>query len=72
MNVNEHVVKVPAWSRLRDRRRSDRVPAIYAALAAEDGGERRSLWDRILGMATVVFVSAGGWAAVIAAVRLMR
>jgi hypothetical protein len=71
MNVNEHVVKVPGFSRLR-RRRNDRMRAIYAALAAEDGGERRSLWDRILGMATVVFVSVGGWTAVIAAIRLMR
>jgi hypothetical protein len=72
MNVNEHLVKVPVFSRLRGRRRNDQVRAIYAALAAEDGGERRSLWDRILGMATVMFVSAGGWAAVIAAIRLMR
>ncbi len=71
MNVNEHVVKVPVFSRLRGRR-NDQVRAIYAALAAEDGGERRSLWDRILGMATVMFVSAGGWATVIAVIRLMR
>lgn len=71
--MNEHVVRVPVFSmRRKGRRWDDGVRAIYAALAAEGGGERRSLWDRTLGMATVVFVSAGGWAAVIAVLRLMR
>jgi len=67
------MARVPGVFALRPpRRRDDRPIAIYAALAEEDGGERLTLWDRILGMATMAFVSAGGWAAIIALIRLLR
>ena len=38
----------------------------------EDFGEPHTAWDRILGLATIVLVSAGGWALLIALVRHLR
>jgi hypothetical protein len=45
--------------------------AVEAFLLNEEGVEGRSLGDRILGIATMALVSAGGWTAIIAMIRLL-
>jgi len=38
----------------------------------EDSEQEHSLWDKLLGLATMIVVSAGGWTAVIELFRLLR
>jgi hypothetical protein len=55
-------------------RQSSDLAALYASLVQEDGDwqEQRSLWDRVLGLGTIVLVSICGWAVIIEVVRLLR
>lgn len=41
------------------------VISLYAALAEEECRKQATTWDRILGFATMLVVSAGGWALII-------
>jgi hypothetical protein len=45
--------------------------SLYAVLAAEDC-RQLTPWDRVLGLVTIAAISAGGWTAIIALVRLLR
>jgi hypothetical protein len=47
-----------------------RLPDIEAA--NDDLSCPRSLWDKFLGITTMVGVSVGGWTAIIELIRLMR
>ena len=45
----------------------------YALLYEEEMQRpRRSVWDRILGLTTMLVVSTGGWIAIIALARLVK
>ena len=44
----------------------------YASLCEEERRPQRSVWDRIAGLSVIIVVSAGGWTAVIALLRLLR
>jgi hypothetical protein len=46
--------------------RLQEVISLYAVLAAEDCGRQSTTWDRVLGLVTMVVVSASGWALIIA------
>jgi len=48
------------------------LTGLYASLVEEYRQAQRSVWDRMLGMTTIVMVSAGGWTALIALARLLR
>jgi len=53
-------------------RRYEDVALLYASLVEEYRQASRSVWDRMLGLTTIVMVSAGGWTALIALARLLR
>jgi len=43
-----------------------------ADLQNDESGCEHTLWDKFLGIATMVVVSAGGWIAVIELIRALR
>jgi len=49
-----------------------RVEIIHVQGVATEDADQRSLWDKCLGIATMVVVSTGGWAAIIEVIRLLR
>jgi hypothetical protein len=51
------------------RRRLGELRVVRAPEKQEIEREERSVWDRILGVSTVLVVSLGGWAAIIELVR---
>jgi hypothetical protein len=66
--VSEHDVLVAGAgdSGLRE------VISLYVALAEEDCGRQTTTWDRVLGLATMMATSTGGWTLIIALARLLR
>ena len=38
----------------------------------EEAEQDHSLWDKLLGLATMIVVSGGGWMAIIEVIRLLR
>jgi hypothetical protein len=55
---------------LEESRLIGSLGAGYAEWDEEQPWGQRSFWDRVLGVATISFLSAGGWAAIIFAIRL--
>jgi hypothetical protein len=51
--------------------RVEEIISLYAALAEADCADQSAPWDRLLGLATIVSVSACGWMAIIALARLL-
>jgi hypothetical protein len=57
-------------------RRDDPAPAFeilspsYIEWDQEEPWGQKPFWDRVLGVATITLVSAGGWTAIIFAIRL--
>jgi hypothetical protein len=53
---------------------SSDLAALYVLVAQEDEDwqNRRSLWDKVLGLGTMALISACGWTVIIALVRLLR
>jgi hypothetical protein len=45
---------------------------IISVLAEENCAEQSTPWERVLGLVTIAAISAGGWTAIIALVRLLR
>jgi len=49
-----------------------RVEIAHVREAAPEDTVQRSLWDKCLGIATMVVVSVGGWAGIIELVRWLK
>lgn len=67
-----------AWGEIKNRndygaREYTDLAALYASLLQEDYGDEdyRSIWDRILGLATMALISICGWAVIIDIARLL-
>jgi len=67
-NLTEH--RYRGGMRL-ERGQYEDYAAVEAVLLNEEGIEQSSLWDRILGIATMALVSAIGWTVIIALIRLL-
>ena len=50
---------------------ANRYASVPLARFEPDFWEPRTVWDRILGVATMAVTSAGGWAAIIAIIRYL-
>jgi hypothetical protein len=72
MGTQSQVSDLTAFEVSTANSRLQEAISLYAVLAAEDCGRQLTVWDRLVGLITIVAVSAGGWTAIIALVRLLR